>query len=457
MTSYWHLSLAPVLALYVAAETVFWGIFHWHILPTCNRHYVEPQVFRGYEKDQHRLMLRICQRMERTCRLSGKGFLQTFIAYVNEWFHHDDTEYDPTELPRKDNIDELFSWAFFGRDHGDLEPSMHAELQRIYDMLETRYGVKFAPGINPGLRPMRLSLDPLEPSYRPLFIYFLFGSMQVTANLFLSSLGFSCFTTSNGVRYWYRPRYSNTINKDPRLETQLPLLFFHGIAPGGIALYLPMLLWGVGRGGRPLMLFVNPAISLSMCLKSPTEQETVEAVWEAVQTHLDSNTGVSVFGHSFGSCQLTWLLHSSYACKIRQVVLVDPVSVLLSEPDVMSNFLYTRKAMQRRSIGVVANELYVEYYLRRQFAWYNSELWLEDIPSHCKVVVCLSDQDEILNVSKVKREIDIQIAESGAKLDFILWQGGHAYCVFRPKAWRQLRLTMWRQEQLIAKQELCCK
>lgn len=439
----WH--VGPFLAVYITAEILFWALLHFHILPTCNRH-VEPQTYRGYEKNRHRLMIRKLDQMERTCRATGAPLLPTFIAYINEWFHKDTLHKEP---PRKENMDEFFSWAFFGKDHNNLEPWMAAELRLIYDMIESRCNLTYAPGYTPGLKPMRLTLDPLQPSYRPLLIYALFGSMQVFCRLFLSVSGFSFYTTSSGLRYWYRAPLAAS---DP--HTQLPLLFFHGIAPGGIALYLPMLLWGLGCDGRPLMLFENPAISFSICLKSLTDTETVQGVWEAVQTHLP-HSGVSVVGHSFGSCQLTWLLHSRDAHRIRQVVLMDPVSVLLSEPDVMNNFLYSRKAVRGRSIGVVANELFVEHYLRRQFAWYNSELWLDDIPSHCKVIVCLSDKDEILNADKIKREIDIQLAETGGELDLILWEGGgHAYCVSRPDAWRQLRLAMRRQEHLIAKQDL---
>ena len=419
----------------------------------CNR-YVEPQAYRGYEKDRYRLMSRKLDQMERTCRVTGTPLLPAFVAFINEWFHKDATT-SLTAPPRKENVDELFSWAFFGRDHNNLEPWMEAELRLVYDTIESRCHLTYEPGYTPGLKPMRLTLDPLQPSYRPLLIYALFGAVQVFCRLFLLASGFSFYTASNGLRYWYRaPLRTASDPNNNNTQLLLPLLFFHGIAPGGIALYLPMLLWGLGCDGRPLMLFENPAISFSICLKSLTDTETVQGVWEAVKTHLP-HSAVSVVGHSFGSCQLTWLLHSQDAHRIRQVVLMDPVSVLLSEPDVMNNFLYSRKAIRGRGIGVVANEIFVEHYLRRQFPWYNSELWLEDIPSHCKVIVCLSDRDEILNADKIKREIDIQLAEMGGELDVILWEGGgHAYCVSRPDAWRQLRVTMRRQENMIAKQDL---
>jgi hypothetical protein len=133
----------------------------------------------------------------------------------------------------------------------------------------------------------------------------------------------------------------------------------------------------------------------------------------------------------------------------------------------MINFLYNREALQKKNkkskIGMVANELFIEHYLRRQFSWYNSELWLDDIPRDCKTIVCLSENDEILNASKVKREVEFYCDDIGGSMsgglgptsnfELIVWNDAtHAHCISRPGTWKQMRSALRRQEQSILKE-----
>ena len=335
-------------------------------------------------------------------------------------------------------MDHFFAWAFFGIHRDQLEEWMVQDMDRMYDILEAQYGMKFEPGISADMKPMRLSLDPLEPSYRPFLVYFIFGSLKFMAGLLLRAVGFYQCRTSTGLRYWYRP--------EKTVSNKLPILFLHGIAPGGLALYLPMLFF-LGGDGRPLMFFENPGISFGIQFENPpSERVTTEGVWEAVDGHLGPNRNIAVVGHSFGSCPITWLIHhSALKRRIRQIVLVDPVSILLSEPDVITNFLYQRKALQKRplKIAVVSNEIFTEHYLRRHFSWYNSELWLEDLPAHAKVLVCLSDNDPIVPAHKIHREVK----QRKPDVDLLVWENaGHAHCVTRPRTWRQMQLVMRHQE-----------
>merc|ERR1719420_2363273 len=48
----------------------------------------------------------------------------------------------------------------------------------------------------------------------------------------------------------------------------------------------------------------------------------------------------------------------------------------------------------------------MEWYIRRKFEWYNSELWLDDIPPDCQVLICLAGKDFIVNPTKIREEVE---------------------------------------------------
>ena len=129
------------------------------------------------------------------------------------------------------------------------------------------------------------------------------------------------------------------------------------------------------------------------------------------------------------------------------MVLLDPVTILLSEPDVMTNFLYANEISKIRMVA--SSELFTEYYLRRHFAWYNSEIWLEDInEKDCKLLVCLAEKDEIINARKVKQEV-----QRHSKGKLLFWEGAaHADCVTSPSKWRQVKQHMLEQELELCQQ-----
>lgn len=244
---------------------------------------------------------------------------------------------------------------------------------------------------------------------------------------------------------------------------------------------------------RDVFLFENRPVSYAMCFDALSEEDTVHGVYEAIRRHLggdeDDDEGggdvaaggsappddLVLCGHSFGSCQLAWMIKSPEISRmVRSLILLDPVSILLSEPDVVVNFLYAgggKKIRDQRRDGrsddddwggrivrfvnetkirlVASSEMFIEHYLRRNFAWYNSELWLEDIPRHVGVLVCLAERDEIVNAPKVEREVRLHNAKVsmdpsyGAPVRKIVWRDvGHAHCVTNPERWSDIRHAM---------------
>ena len=393
---------------------------------------------------------------------------------------HKNTKKSSSGRLQRGNMDEFFSWAFFGVPFAEVQssPEMQTALDNLYTILETKAGLTFETGTNQNYKPRSFTFEKVNSLYRPYAVYAGVAMMRMTANCLLFTLGFRQYTCKRGLMYWHRPA-----NKTQQQGS--PFLFFHGIAPGGHAPYIPMLSF-ILRGelsykNRDVFLFENKPISYALCFDALSEESTVHGVVEAVQLHLGTSStanNLTICGHSFGSVSLTWMIRSpDLKNRVRSMILLDPVSILLSEPDVVVNFLYSRqdiptsyssngwlakviRFVNETKINLVASsEMFIEYYLRRSFAWYNSELWLQDIPANVKVAVCLAENDEIINASKIGKELDLHNAKvsrgacGGASVEQLVWRDvGHAHCVMNPERWSDVHHFMKKIEANIRKE-----
>lgn len=481
---------------YLAIEVCFAIVYYRYIIPKANR-LTKAAEYRDYGKDKRKLMLRIMHRIEETCRMTKGDEKMTMKTFLTEWFHverkatavsttattattanpapslsptpssspensdDESSESSPPTLPEVDDIilyrqdiDDFFAWAFWGKPYASMDAADLVELDRIYQELLDRHDLTFPFRSDSGedekddthhSKPRLMSLEPVNAWYRPLFVYLTVYFIKVCGGIILRLMGFHRIVASTGLVAWYRPAILN-IDSTNQGTSLLPLLFFHGIAPGGVMLYLPMIFFGLAtEPDRAVFLFENRAISCALDFYPLTEEETVDGVVEILQSKHLADADLSLVGHSFGSCSLTWMLASRRLPNIKQVVLIDPVAVLLSEPDVMVNFLYAEEIDKIRMVA--SSELFTEYYLRRHFAWYNSELWLEDYVQDCKMLICLSENDEIINSAKVKQEVERHAPS--AKL--VYWERvGHGASIPSPSKWHQVKGAMLEQELQIA-------
>ncbi len=535
-SSPWTLVL---LCVYLLMEATFLAVFMFYVVPRCNKR-TAPKPYRDYGKDRHQLFLRILSRMERTCRARNRKLRPVLDEFMSNWFQRgrrppqhtilhnsnnmnsvtppplmaspsmtselsfddswsndgllssiittttDDDDDDTTLGLHKEDVDDFLSGAFFGKTCHDLKEWEVQELQNILDLFLQRTKRTFLlPGKSPSFRPLRLSLEDVDPIPRPLLVYVVVALIKQMANLLLRVFGFQRYTSKSGLVYWFRPSSStSTTSLDDdddhdAKEKHLPFLFFHGIAPAGFTLYLPMVLYGLANDCRPIFLFENPTISCTLGFQALTEEETIQGVQEALSLNVHPDADITLCGHSFGSCQLTWLLHSPLQRRIKQFILLDPVSILLSEPDVLANFLYSNPCtnnvarcdnqpppptswhaqlwdwlVRAQMRLAVSSEVFTEYYLRRHFSWYNSELWLDDLPPHVQVLVCLAERDEITCTAKVVEEIAIHNSQlpdtTTPKVQVIFWNKvGHGYCLTSPKAWQSMKKIMLEQETVV--------
>lgn len=344
----------------------------------------------------------------------------------------------------KEEMDDFIAWALFEKTMEEMLPWELDELQLCYDLMKKRLQLDFAPGRFHKHRPRRLSMDDVDSLHRPLLIYFVIFVFRFLLGIYLRLVGYQRIVSSQtGLVSWYRPA------RDEASAQLAPIVFFHGIAPAGLFFYVPMVMHGLLRDGRASLLVENNNVTCNIGFHALTEAETVLGLTEIVGRVLSPHQGLSLCGHSFGSVPITWCLHAEkLRPRIRNVILLDPVTVLLSESDVMVNFLYCRTPNIIRMI--VGSELFTTYYLRKHFAWYNSELWLEDIPDSVQTLIALSGKDEIVNAQKVNDYLDwfrINHPSSRSKIRVLFWENaGHAACVSSRAKWEEIRTALRQNE-----------
>ncbi len=290
----------------------------------------------------------------------------------------------------RDNVKHFICWAIWHVDTpADLpSPVDAAAVEATVQRMEKLQGKPFPPGYNPGIEHVAFTREPLHFSHRLLSFYVVVKTFQMLGHGFLRLMGHQRhLTPTHGLTYWHRPCQQEGPVKQP------PLFFFHGISPG-IWFYLPFLA-RLGKGREIIMLEV-PHIVTQLSFEAPDLTETVESLAEILALH--QITRCSVAGHSFGSIVAGWAA-AAFPEQVQQLVLVDPVCLLLCLPDVAVNFLYRSPSanLLERSVKDLidpSSEITVSHALRRHFWWYQNVCWLQDVK--CPVVVALSSEDDIV-------------------------------------------------------------
>lgn len=473
-----------IIKIMFVCEIIFYLVFHLIMKPKSNDLSRKRQkICRDYQHishdpltHRHQLLKRIIDRIQKKCEVEGKEFRDEFDSFLRGWFDviPNKSEKDPVSLDKKsemsfsflDSVDRqsveiFFSWAFFDKHWHHLEQWEIDEISVMFKMLE-KYGITFQMEKDMSLRdctfiPRCMTLEKCNSIHRPLAFYFFFGWIRMVGYLILLMFGYRRYSiqceSGNHMTYWFRDwfRDSGEISKHHNDET---ILFHHGISPGGLATYIPLIIYCLNQTNRSVLIPETHSITYSLSFHALEEEEMVDAVQNALRRHKKLKNGLYIVSHSFGTFQSTWILKAKEIRPlIRKVVLIDPVSILLSFPDVLSNFLYSDRNkkdrmnwIQRLNITMVrllaSSELFIEDYLRRKFAWFNSELWLEDIP--CDAHIFLAEDDVILNACKIQREIDRHLVGSARKsIFYTVWNNiRHAEVLFKPRLLNEVKQAL---------------
>ena len=341
------------------------------------------------------------------------------------------------------------AWALFNSEVEELNSYQAEEIEQILKEMCDRTGIRFpADSIDKENNPIRLTLDPMTWSHRPLIAYVVTDLIvgRLLCPFLMRSMGFSRLTgelmDSADVRFWYKPRRLKRVRKGqktvpvgvkhlrPKVDlaealqgsnsgagagegpdddatldleetTSDGVFLLHGVGVGPLP-YLDLLKRIFKKMDVPMLVIEVPYIALRVAepdIRGP--DATAEAIATALRSvNMERATIVS---HSFGTVMTSWLLRHCRKC-IHSVVLIDPVSLQLARADV------AHAAIHRRPMSSV--DVLLEYFvfreqsiaatLARHFVWHRNVIWANDLPKNGRAVAVLSENDVIVPSAAVK-------------------------------------------------------
>ena len=200
--------------------------------------------------------------------------------------------------------------------------------------------------------------------------------------------------------YWHRPHTS---------QTRRPVVFIHGI---GIGLYpyvnfLAQLDAHLSGGCSVhdqvgiIAIEIMP-VSFRITHSALRNDEMCDEI-QAILNYHEFEKPVLV-SHSYGTVITTQLLKSPKLAKlIGDIVLIDPISILLHLPDVAYNFTRRRpkRANEHQLYYFASMDMGVSHSLSRCFFWSENVLWKHEIGDRA-VTVSLAEQDLIVDTKAVR-------------------------------------------------------
>merc|ERR1712151_354011 len=127
--------------------------------------------------------------------------------------------------------------------------------------------------------------------------------------------------------------------------------------------------------------------------------------------------------HSYGTFVMSWIQRARPDL-VAKLVLIDPVCLLLVQPDVAFNFMYRRSSPSffMRLAQCVRYELFSANVIMRHFYWYHNCLWKDELPQQCAVV--LSSRDDLLNAHEIRCYLEEHQRSGGTDVS-LLWLEGY--------------------------------
>jgi len=302
----------------------------------------------------------------------------------------------------------------------DADPVRGDRLEFLHycrELIEARQGYAFEESPSDWTpRPcMRLTLDPVIITSRPLLLYLAVNAVSYATLLHAQWDGFS-LEQKGRIKYLiYRPPNWTEEKAIEEPSKYRPIIFLHGlgIGIGQYASLVRHLRHTPLTRTHPLLIPLQPHISQAIFdpynhLHPITHQEFTTLLRRVFRQEGWTHSGVTVLSHSNGTTLHTWLLKSA-GDFVKRSCFVDPVCFQLWVPFIIGNFLYNRpkSGVMKLISYFVARELGTANLLYRHYDWSASLLWPQDeVPNLTDPHACqiyLAEDDAIVNAPETRR------------------------------------------------------
>ncbi|KAL6760889.1 hypothetical protein V8C86DRAFT_3132167 [Haematococcus lacustris] len=201
--------------------------------------------------------------------------------------------------------------------------------------------------------------------------------------------------------------------QDPGLLLQpppSPLVLLHGVGLGLLP-YL-LLLCQLAAPGGPLLAPEVGHVSLRLCRTVPSAcQVAAKVVSMMDRLRLPP---ACVVAHSYGTFVASRLVQAHGPRAVRSLALIDPVCFGMFLPSLLHSFVYRTPwsafkakgllaALKAAFIHFVARDVHAAATFCRGFYWTDVNLWPEELPPRCLVV--LAGRDELLHAEEVRQVV----------------------------------------------------
>jgi pimeloyl-ACP methyl ester carboxylesterase len=351
--------------------------------------------------------------------LPRQGLGRTPKEWLEGWFQG-----VPISQIRRGNVLEFFAWAFYSKREPELFEDERKDLDSMIKEADEFFGFGLLDGYNDAVKPIHINFDPIDAWYRPWIMNVCLHLLYKATVQTLALMGFTRFgSTSFAYFHCAAPREPAVLITGGRVQSKVkplpPVVFIHGLGVG-VTPYLPLL----RRLKRTRECFVVELLEVTQvgCDEILPPAKVADSIAEMLQAH--GHESACFMGHSYGTAVLTWVIRNRREL-VTKAVFLDPICFMLAQPDVAFNFLYRAPAnlMMTLAVYLVRRELFTGNVLMRHFYWQHNNIWPDELPDEC--VVVLSGMDNIIDPRLTREYLKVHQTRMKGRAMKLLWLENH--------------------------------